>query len=58
VSEVSDLYLGVSLCTSMTSMLTVGAYLDNDRSSLTGQVDGFFAMLTENVDLTRLFAKE
>jgi hypothetical protein len=57
VSEVSDVYVGAVLSLWGGAALGLGAFLDNDRSAATGQIDGLFATLTDSFDATKLFSK-
>jgi hypothetical protein len=58
VSEVSDLYTGVTLSLSANTTVALGAFFDNDRTAATGKYDGMFAYLTKNFDATKLFDKQ
>jgi hypothetical protein len=58
VSEVSDIYLGVTLALSSEATFAVGGFLDTARSDSATRYDGLFAALTYNFDATRLFSKE
>jgi len=58
VSEVSDVYLGVTLALSTKTTIAVGTFFDNDRSTLATRYDGLFAYLTKSFDATKLFSKQ
>jgi len=58
VSEVSNLYTGVTLALSARTTVALGAFFDNDRTTATGKYDGMFAYLTKNFDATKIFDKQ